>query len=135
VDPTERFDIHTGQPKKPPVRVPSQELALCLGTALAVAALACGYRTGRWPAALSLAGLVLDIAGAFILTWPVLLTWADEVREREGPFAGRLARALGSAWIEIGRAREELIHTLWGLGLLVGGFILQAIGAIVAMVR
>lgn len=133
MDPTEHFDVHAGQPKKPPERIPIQASLPWLGIGITVEFLVWGAMMDAWSAALSLAGLVLSAAGTFILGWSVLLTVADEVRERELFVAPRLARWLASPWIEMGRAREQLTHAAWGLGLLMAGFVFQALGVVATM--
>jgi len=132
MDPSEFVDEH-GRPKESPQRIPVPAILTWLGVGSAIEVLIWGVMTGVWSAALSLAGLVLGAAGAFTLGWDVLLTWANEVRERDVFLASRLARVFGSSWIELGRASEQLTHTAWGLGLLAGGFVLQALGVILTM--
>jgi hypothetical protein len=98
-------------------------------------------------AGLSLAGLVLDVVGAMILTWGLIRGAADEIRNldflyvpgdsrvrwwRNLPLA--FALRLGTPLANFpGDASERLEDNFWGLIILTLGFVCQAAGQVVAI--
>jgi hypothetical protein len=91
---SEHIDVH-GNPKEPPKRITAHAAVAWLGIGLSIEVLIWGWATGAWSQASTLAGYSISYAGTIVLGWDVLLTYGDQVLEREGVFAGRGSYCLG----------------------------------------
>lgn len=115
--------------------------------ALALPAVRCGPFT--WAPTLMVGGLILDILGAFTVTWSVVKLHAAELRMRSlspfpseaGPwwrnFPAALARRLGEPLIVVPAgitAAADLEDAVIGLVMFAGGFVGQAAGIIIVWV-
>jgi hypothetical protein len=78
----------------------------------------------------NVAGLVLDIVGALVLAWGLItMTEAEAIEQGQTVLGGPPGDPRNR---EIPRARvllRDARFARWGLGLLIGGFLLQLIGS------